>query len=200
MSKRRRVCLGAFAGAHGVRGEAKLKSFTQNPEDVAAYGSVESEDGARRFTLKVIRSLKADMLLVRAPEIASREDAAALAGTRVYVDRDSLPETEDGEFYMEDLIGLTAVDETGDTAGAVAAVYNFGAGDLLELKDVPGRKGTVIIAFTKENAPVIDLAAGRITIARNAIEATLQDGQTESGETADNDPSAKSGAPRDGDS
>lgn len=170
--KARRVCLGAFAGAHGVKGDAKVKTFTAEPESVAAYGPVQTEDGGRTFTLRFIRMLKPGLALVSAPEIASREDAAALAGTRLYVDRDALPAPGDeDEFYMDDLVGLTAVDETGAEAGRVAAVHNFGAGDILELNGVPGVKQALMIPFTKEAVPGVDLGAGTIAVARAALDA-----------------------------
>lgn len=165
MSGTKRICVGAFAGAHGVRGEAKVKCFTASSEDIAAYGPVTTEDG-RRFTLEVVRLIKADMALVRAPEIASREDAAALAGARLYVDRAALPEIEEeDEFYIEDLVGLAAFTEDGAPAGRVRAVYNFGAGDILELEDVPGIKTAPMIPFTRTAVPEIDLARGRLTVA-----------------------------------
>lgn len=169
MTGAKRICLGAFAGAHGVRGEAKVKSFTETPEKIAAYGPVTTEDGARSFTLEIVRLLKPDLVLVRAPEIESREDAAALSGTKLYVTRAALPAPEDGAFYIEDLVGLPAFTEDGAPSGRVAAVHNFGAGAILELEEVPGRKGGVMIAFRRETFPHIDLAAGRLTLAAAAL-------------------------------
>lgn len=170
-----RVCLGAFAGAHGVKGDVKVKSFAENAEDISSYGPLESEDGDRRFTLTILRALKGDLLLARADEIKSREDAEDLKGVRLYVDRTVLPELSEDEFYLEDLVGLNAVDESGAPLGAVSAVYNFGAGDILELKDIPGVKAARLIAFTKQNAPAVDVAGGVITIARAAITASDED-------------------------
>ena len=106
MSNEKRVCLGAFAGAFGVKGDVKVKAFTETPENIAAYGPVETEDGARRFTLEIVRSVKPGLLLVRAPEIESREDAESMKGVRFYVDRDCLPAPGEDEFYIEDLVGL----------------------------------------------------------------------------------------------
>ena len=166
-----RACLGAFAGAHGVKGDAKIKTFTETPEGIAAYGPVETEDGKRRFTLKIVKVLKDDLVIVRAPEIGSREDAESLKGVRIYVDRAALPPPEEDEFYLDDLVGLKAFDEAGAPLGAVKAVYNFGAGDMLELKDIPGVNGLRLVPFTKAAVPAIDLAAGRIAVARAAIEA-----------------------------
>lgn len=163
----KRVCLGAFAGAHGVKGEAKVKTFTEEPAGIAAYGPVTSEDGKRRFTLKFVRVLKPDLALVTAPEIASREEAAALAGTRLYVARAALPATDADEFYLEDLIGLAAVDDSGAPLGKVVGIHNFGAGDLIELK---GSSGAIIVPFTNETIVAAELAEGRIVIARAALE------------------------------
>ena len=165
MTKGKRVCIGAFAGAHGVRGDAKVKSFTAAPEDVAAYGPVTTEDG-RRFSLTVIRVMKPGIVLARAPEIATREDAAALSGTLFYVDRAKLPETEEDEFYLEDLVGLSVFTVEGAPAGRVAAVHNFGAGDILEIALPDGE--AFLAPFTKEVAPTIDFAGGKIVIVRPA--------------------------------
>lgn len=170
-SDHKRICLGAFAGAHGVKGDTLIKAFTETPRSVAAYGPVETEDGARSFTFQYLRDHKPGLVIVRAPEIASREDAAALKGVRFYVDRTALPAPDEDEFYLDDLVGLRAVDETGADAGRVTAVHNFGAGDLIELGDIPSVNGPRIVTFTKETAPSVDLAGGRITILRAAIEA-----------------------------
>lgn len=171
LSDRKRICLGAFAGAHGVKGDVLIKAFTETPKNIAAYGPVETEDGKRSFTVQVLRDHKPGIVIVRAPEIASREDAAALKGVRLYVDRTALPAPDEDEFYLDDLIGLRAADETGADAGHVVAVHNFGAGDLIELGDIPGVAGARIIAFTKDAVPGVDLPGGRITITRTAIEA-----------------------------
>lgn len=187
MNGGKRICLGAFAGAHGVRGEAKVKCFTEAPQNIAAYGAVTSEDGKRSFSLKVVRILKPDLVLVRAPEIAGREDAQALAGMRLYVDRAALPATGKDEFYFEDLIGLEAFTEDGAPAGRVAAVHNFGAGDILELDDIPGRKGGAMIAFTRALVPEIDLAAGRIIVAALAEDEPLPSLSDETGEIVSDD-------------
>lgn len=168
-SEKKRVCLGAVAGAHGVRGEFKIKAFTQTPEMVAAYGPVETEDG-RRLTLTVIGNLKNSLVLARAPEIKDRNDAEALKGARLYIERAKLPATEPDEFYLEDLVGLSVFNETGAPLGMVAAVYNFGAGDIIELKNIPDVNGVRLIAFTKENVPAVDLDAGRLVLARGAVD------------------------------
>jgi 16S rRNA processing protein RimM len=166
---KKRVCLGAFAGAHGVKGEFKVKTFTETPENVAVYGPLESEDGSRRFSLRLVRILKSDLVIATAAEIESREEAAALAGTRLYVDRAVLPEADEDEFYLEDLVGLEARGEDGRRLGVVTALHNFGAGDIVEVKLDGG--GPLLLPFTKETVPEIDVDAGRIVIAEAALQA-----------------------------
>ncbi len=165
----RRVCLGAFAGAHGVKGAAKVRAFTQSEDGVAAYGPVESEDGARRFTLDFIRVLRPGLAVVSAPEIASREDAASLAGVRFYAPRAALPPADEDDFYMEDLVGLAVVDENGVAQGKIAGVHNFGAGDILEITERPGHPGALFAPFTKLAFPVIDLDRGVAVAAMEAL-------------------------------
>ena len=164
MSKQSQVCLGAIAGAHGVKGEFKIRTFTEEPAQVAAYGPVFTEKGDKKFTLSVLRLLKPELVLVRAPEMNSREEAESLKGVRLYVERVQLPLPGDEEFYLEDLVGLTALDENGAPLGVVRAVHNFGAGDILELHEVPDMKGTVLIPFTKAAVPSVDIDNGKLTV------------------------------------
>lgn len=171
MTAKSRICLGAFAGAHGVKGEAKVKTFTESEDGVARYGAVETEKGDRRFTLAFIRTLKPGLALVRAPEIKNREEAQALAGVRLFVDRSALPAAADDEFYIEDLIGLSAFDTDGADLGRVAAVYNFGAGDVVELTGAPGASAPVLAPLTRAAIPEIDIKAGRIIVDAAALKA-----------------------------
>jgi len=169
LTARTSICLGAFAGAHGVKGEAKVKTFTESEDGVARYGAVETEKGDRRFTLSFIRVLKPGLALVSAPEIENREIAQALAGTRFYVSRAALPAAADDEFYIEDLIGLRAFDIAGADLGRVAAVYNFGAGDVVELQGAPGGSAPILAPLTRAAIPVLDIAGGRITVDAAAL-------------------------------
>ena len=163
--KSKRVCLGVFVGAHGVKGAAKVKTFTETPRDIAAYGPVQSEDGVRVFSLKFIRDDKPGVVLVTAPEIQSREDAMALSGTKLFVDRNALPSPHDeDEFYHDDLIGAQAVAGNGRALGEIVGVYDFGAGDVIELANIPGLKGARFVPFTRSAIPTIDLEAGVVEI------------------------------------
>lgn len=172
MKTKNRVCLGAFAGAHGVKGHIKIKTFTQNERDIGAYGPVTSEDGARTFTLKIIKVLGPGFVLASTPDISSREEATALSSTRLYIDRSLLPDTDEDEFYLEDLVGLTVIDTDDKSHGRVTAIHNFGAGDIVEIKGLHGRKSALLLAFTKENFPDISLAQQQIVIATSALRDT----------------------------
>lgn len=155
-----RVCVGAVAGAFGVRGEVRLKSFTSEPEALASYGPVETEDGARSFDITLTRPVKGGFA-ARLAGIATKEQADALRGTRLYVDRARLPEPEDDEYYHADLIGLAVHDTGGALLGHVKAVLNHGAADLLELR-LEGSPKTVLLPFTRAIVPTVDIKAGRL--------------------------------------
>ena len=158
-----RICLGVIAGAHGVRGLVKVKSFTETAEDLTAYGPLTDEAGARRFELTVTGRAK-DALLARIEGVADRDQAQALKGTRLYVARDALPALDEEEtYYHADLIGLAAEDRDGRPLGRVRAVHNFGAGDLLELDGGPDGP-SLLLPFTQAAVPVVDLAGGRIVV------------------------------------
>ncbi|MFP7671979.1 ribosome maturation factor RimM [Marivita sp. S0852] len=155
-----KVCVGAIAGAFGVRGDVRLKSFTANPKDIAEYAPLETEDGGQSFSVKITRQIK-NGLAARLSGITTKEAADALRGTQLYVPRDRLPSLPDDEFYHADLIGLTVTDTGGATLGKVVSVINNGADDLLELS-APGQKQSVLLPFTKAAVPTVDLSQGRI--------------------------------------
>src|SRR5581483_908284 len=158
----RRVCLGVVTAAHGVRGAVKVKSFAQRPTDVAAYGPLEDEDGAARFTLRVIGPAKADVVIAKLSGVADRDAAEALRGARLYLPREALPAPAEEEYYHADLIGLAAVLGDGTRLGEVRAVHDFGAGDTLEIARPEGQP--VMVPFTRAVVPVIDVAAGRLVV------------------------------------
>lgn len=166
MSAGKRICLGAIAGAHGVKGDFKIRTFTEAEQNVAAYGPLSTEDG-RVLSIKVLRVLNPGLVLARSTEITTREQAEALSGRKLYVPRDALPPAGEGEFYAEDLLGLAAVDEAGAPVGLIVAMHNFGAGDILEVKVAAGR--TILVPFSDDAVPVVDLAAGRVTLSRQYL-------------------------------
>ncbi len=170
---RRRVCLGQIGAAHGVRGEVRLRSFTSDPQAIAGYGPLESEDG-RVFAIESLRPAKNPEMhhfVARISGIRDRDAAQALANTRLYVPRERLPEPEQpDEFYHADLIGLAVVDPAGENLGTVVAIHNFGAGDLIEVRP-DGGGNTELLPFDEATVPAVDIAAGRIVVAKVAAEA-----------------------------
>lgn len=156
-----RVCVGAIAGAHGVRGAVRIKSFTAQPEDVASYGPVEDESGKRRFTLKLVGEAKG-LVIATLEGVRDRNAAEALKGTALYVPRDRLPQTEEDEFLYSELEGLAAERPDGQRLGTVKAVLDFGAGELLEIRLAGG--GSILVPFTKLAVPVVDVRGGRLVV------------------------------------
>jgi 16S rRNA processing protein RimM len=155
------VCLGEITGPHGVRGEVRIRSFAARPEDVAAYGPLADEAGARNFEIK-ITGMARGAVLARIAGVADRSAAEALRGTRLYVARDKLPQPEAGEFYRADLVGLVAARADGTPVGRVVAVENFGASDVLEI--APDEGDAFFLPFTADAVPDVDMAVGRVTI------------------------------------
>ncbi len=154
------VCVGAIAGAFGVRGEVRLKSFCATPEDIAAYSPLTTEDNARRFDV-TLTGHASNALTAELSGIATKEEADALRGVRLFVPRERMPSLPDDEYYHADLIGLAVHDTGGRLLGHVRTVLNHGAGDLLEIHG-PGLRDTVLLPFTLAAVPTVDLAAGRI--------------------------------------
>ena len=157
-----RICIGAIAGSFGVLGEVRLKSFCTDPEAIASYGPLHTEDGSRSFAVKLTRPV-AGGVGARLSGVATKEQADALKGTSLFVDRARLPTLPDDEFYHADLIGMAAHDPGGALIGTVQAVHNHGAGDLLELAG-PGLKQSLIVPFTFAVVPAVDLAARRVIV------------------------------------
>ncbi|MGY6634076.1 MAG: ribosome maturation factor RimM [Alkalilacustris sp.] len=156
-----RICVGAIAGAFGVRGEVRLKSYCVPPEAIADYGPLWTEDGARSFVVRLTRPV-AGGLGARLGGVETREAAEALRGVRLHVDRVALPGLPDDEFYHADLIGLAAHDTGGLLVGHVRAILNHGAGDLLEIARPNGP--SVLVPFTRAAVPTVDLGHRRIVL------------------------------------
>jgi 16S rRNA processing protein RimM len=157
-----RICLGQIGAAHGVRGEVRLRSFTADPEAIAGYGPLETDDG-RIFEIESLRPASGHFVATFVG-ISSRSAAEKLVNIKLYVPRERLPEpAADDEFYHADLVGLAVVDRAGLEIGSVVAVHNFGAGDLIELRLNASNK-TELVPFDEATVPEIDLAAGRLVV------------------------------------
>jgi 16S rRNA processing protein RimM len=152
------TCVGAIAGAFGVHGEVRLKSFCADPAAIAGYSPLVTE-GGHIFGVRIVRPISG-AFAARLTGVATREEAEALKGTRLYAPRDRLPPLEEEEYYHADLIGLAVVDAGGAPIGTVRAVLDHGAGAILEIE----RKGApeVLLPFTRAAVPTVDIAGRRI--------------------------------------
>jgi len=157
MTKIRKICVGQFAGAHGVRGLVKLRSFTEDPEAIFTYAPLSTEDGALAF-----KSPAKDYFIAEVEGIANKEEADELRGDRLYVSRDVLPKTSKGQYYDADLVGLAATDAEGKEYGTVLAIHDHGAGTFLEIGT--SKKGSFMLPFKDAFVPEVDLDAGKLSI------------------------------------
>jgi len=155
------VLLGEIGAAQGLKGEVRLHSFTEEKAAITAYGPLEDETG-HVIEIEALRATP-KALIARVKGVTTREGAEALTGTKLYIPRSRLPEREEEEWYHAELIGLAALDRDGVTIGTVVAIQNFGAGDLLELAPANGGP-TVLIPFTRETVPEIDVEGERLTL------------------------------------
>ena len=161
MSETELICVAAIAGAFGVKGEVKLKSFTDVAENCVSYGPLLSEQGKVMLTPNAHRLVKG-AVAVKCPEVKTREEAEALKSTKLYVPRENFPAPEEDEFYAADLVGLEVKSTDGRRIGKIIAVEDFGAGDLLEIK--PKKGASFYHPFTLAATPKVDIEAGRVVI------------------------------------
>lgn len=167
------VLMGVIGAPHGVRGELRVKSYTDDPLALGDYGTLYDAKG-RAFDITDVRPQKT-VVVASFEQVTDRSQAEALNGVELFVDRSQLPDEDldDDEFFVADLVGLSVHDEAGATIGAVIAVHDFGAGDLLEIAPATtggglARKQAYLIAFTRETVPEIDFDAGRLILVRPA--------------------------------
>ncbi len=159
----RLVVVGVILGAHGVRGDVRVKSFTAEPEACFDYGPLLDAGGAALLEALRVRPGKAHFIVT--PKVPREKEAwDALKGARLHVPRAALPEASEDEFYIDDLVGLEVVAGGEVPIGRVKAVQNFGAGDLLEVAPSGGGR-SVLVPFTRDDVPTVDIAAGRVVVA-----------------------------------
>jgi len=158
-----KICVARIGAAHGVRGEVKLWSFTQDPAAVASYGPLETQDGTRHFKIEALRPTK-DYFVARIAGVADRKAAEELRNLELYIPRTRLPGIEEADtFYHADLVGLQALTKNGATIGTVLAIHNFGASDVIEIKLATGGE-PLLVPFTDATVPEIDLDARHIVV------------------------------------
>ena len=158
-----RIRVARIGAAHGVRGEVKFWSFTEDPAAVADYGPFETQDGKRTFEIEAMRAAK-DHFVVRLSGVDDRTAAEKLTNTDLFVPRDRLPPIDDDDtYYHADLIGLAAVTPEGVTVGKITALYNFGAGDLIEIATPQGGE-PLLLPFSNAIVPDVDIKGGKVTV------------------------------------
>jgi len=155
------ICVARIGAAHGVHGAVKLWTFTEDPLAVRHYGPLTTKDGARQFEVTHAREAR-DHLVATLKGVSTREDAERLNGIELYVAREKLPATDEGEYYHADLIGLMAVTSANAPLGRVIAIHNFGAGDIIEI--APPQGVTMLLPFTNAVVPTVDLTNGCVVI------------------------------------
>jgi 16S rRNA processing protein RimM len=164
-TSQRLVLMGAILGAHGIKGEVKVKSFAAKPADIAEYGPLTDTKHKRSFELSIVGTGDAakGVLIGRIAGITDRNAAEALKGVELFVDRERLPAPKDPEeYYLADLIGLGAFDAKGAKLGEIVSVDNYGAGDLLLV--VPASGEGFVVPFAKAFVPTVDIKGGRVVL------------------------------------
>lgn len=158
----RDVLLAVVIGAQGLKGDVRVKAFTQTPDAIAQYRNLHDRHG-RRFTVTGARAIKAGEAVLSIAELADRGAAELLRGAELFIDRAALPPTAKDEFYHADLVGLRAEDCEGRALGTVQAIHNYGAGDVIEIARADG--DSVLLPFTRETIPLIEIDKSRIIVA-----------------------------------
>lgn len=155
------ICVGAVTGARGIKGDIRIKSFTDDPMAIGSYGPLYDKTGTQTFDLKLTGQAKGQ-LVGQIKGTPDRNAAEKLKGLQLFVPRDILPSPQDDEFYFSDLVGLRAEDTEGNALGTIQSVDNFGAGDVLEI--VGEVAGGLIVPFTKLTVPRVEIEQGRVVI------------------------------------
>jgi len=148
--------------AHGLQGEVRAKLFLSHAPALGRYGVLRTRDG-RQVQVIRIKEISADHAVLTLKDVVDRSAAEAFAGAELFLNRDALPDPGEDEFYHTDLDGLPAYDSEGRLIGFVAAIHNFGAGDVIEIERA--ERDALLIAFTRTNVPVVDLKSRRLVVA-----------------------------------
>lgn len=165
MTSDERLLLGEIVAVHGIKGLVKVRSFTEVPEDIMAYGPLYDQVG--QAVPLSLHGLTKGGLLMALPGIGNRNDAEAFKGTQLFIKRNKLPHlrAEEEEYYYADLIGMSVVLPEGETYGFVKAMHDFGAGNLIEIQHL-GSNETVLLSFDHERVLDVNLESGCLVIAK----------------------------------
>lgn len=158
-----RICVAQIGAAHGIRGEVRLWSYTEDPAAIANYGVLESEDGRLQFEIEDLRPAKG-FFVARLAGVTDRDAAERLTNLKLYIPRERLPLIEDDDtFYHADLVGLAAVGMDGEALGVVTAIHRYATTDVIAITPTSGGD-VLLVPFTHESVPTIDIAGGRIVV------------------------------------
>ncbi len=163
MRTNEKICIGVIANAHGIRGGICIKTFTDAPEAFGDFQSLQNEAGDCKFKILKSRPQKANVIIAHVEGVIDRNAAEALKGTKLCIDRGELSELEAGEYYHTDLVGLRVLTNPETEVGKVGAVYNFGAGDLLDIQ-LPNSKRAVTLAFNQDMVPEVNINKGYVVV------------------------------------
>lgn len=158
------ICIGTITSPHGVKGEVKIQPHTQYPDGLTAYGPLYDQYGSKTFEVHIKR-IQNTLVIATVDGSSDRNAAEQLRGKKLYVPREALPETEEEEFYREDLVNLKVKTTDGVEVGIVKAIHNFGAGDIIEIGQKDSKK-TDMLPFTLETVPTINIEEGYVVIAQ----------------------------------
>ncbi len=161
MTESKRILIGEIATAHGIKGFVKLRSFAEDETLLEHQPLFTDEEADKTISIKLKNALKGDWV-AEVKGVADRNEAERLRGTKLYINREDLPEADDGEYYIEDMKGMKIVDGQGKEIGTLLAVENFGASDLLDIKPPSG--ASFYLPFTDQTVTNVDIEAGVITV------------------------------------
>ena len=164
------ICLGEITSPHGLNGQVCVRSFTRPPENLFVYGTLCDSNGNKFLPNKI--NIVSNKMIVQFDNISNRNDAESIRGTRLFIERQKLPDPKNNEFYHADLIGLNVENKDGRLVGRVAAIQNFGAGDLLDIQLQNGE--SELIPFTSTHVEEIDIKKKQIIIDENFISLSTQ--------------------------
>lgn len=156
----KRIMMAEIVGVHGIKGEVKLISHASSPDILVKLGPLSDEKGVRQFEITSLHPHKTHYI-TRLKGIDDRTQAEKLRGTKLYIERSKFPELDDGEYYQADLIGFDVLDKSGTRLGAVVSFENFGAGELLQIRDDDGKTSflpfcaPVLVDVVPDNGQII---------------------------------------------
>lgn len=161
MTNGKRILIGEIATAHGIKGLVKLRSFAGDESLFGSAALYTDETSGRTISLTLKNALKGDWL-AEVQGVADRNAAELLRGTKLYIERDALPETDDGEYYIEDLKGFKVTGKDGKDIGTISGIENYGASDLMDIK--PRTGANFYLPFTDDIVLDVNLDDGVITV------------------------------------